>query len=481
MIKVIQKFIIPIFVLTLFSSTGFYWQDKCFNRSKQNLFCRVSGKINLPGRILLSGWNDTIQLIEKTIIFKSLNFKHGHTSKRPLETKKRFKDLKPGFTFNYPAGSRNTAGYLLLSRFSPQENGDPKIELWDLNNQRMIKDFKIDFESIRKGTNLPDLAEVWGAPLLTEDGSLLLVRVGGSYGSIVKVNSCGKYVEHNSENGYHHSIEIDSDGKIYSPINEATSSLNKDLHSVDFKDDGFAILDSNLKVIRKYSLIDIYTKAGLLADIYGGDNYSYDPFHLNDVQPFVRPDGSSLVLLSVRNQSSIIAFDIEEEKIIWKIERATMNQHDVDILNTKNNLLEISIFDNHTVNYFDKKSFGNKIVTFKNLPTELDDELLLIANNKAHEKYKINKLSYKNLGPIYEPRTITSGISDIVLENNSVMLEESNYGRLIEVDNKDGSILWQYVNKLSKNSAPFLLNRSRRIYKLSSKISQKIHFKCSSK
>ena len=75
----------------------------------------------------------------------------------------------------------------------------------------------------------------------------------------------------------------------------------------------------------------------MLADIYGGDNYSYDPFHLNDVQPFVRPEGSSLVLLSLRNQSSIIAFDIEEEKIIWKIERATMNQHDVDILNTKNN------------------------------------------------------------------------------------------------------------------------------------------------
>ena len=57
---------------------------------------------------------------------------------------------------------------------------------------------------------------------------------------------------------------------------------------------------------------DIYEKAGLAHQIFSPD-VPTDVFHLNDVQP-IRNDKNHVVLLSLRNQSNIIAFDLVNEK-----------------------------------------------------------------------------------------------------------------------------------------------------------------------
>lgn len=65
----------------------------------------------------------------------------------------RFDHLKPGFNFNYDRGIRLNSGFLLLSRANPQTDGMPSIELWDLNNQVISKEWNLK-EAIEKTRNL---------------------------------------------------------------------------------------------------------------------------------------------------------------------------------------------------------------------------------------------------------------------------------------------------------------------------------------
>ena len=71
----------------------------------------------------------------------------------------------------------------------------------------------------------------------------------------------------------------------------------------------------------------------------------------------------------MKGHSRIMALDINNEKILWFIDRATQLQHDVDILKNSNNKLDISIFDNNTrmygESYSDYKNYGNRIANNK--------------------------------------------------------------------------------------------------------------------
>ena len=67
----------------------------------------------------------------------------------PYEVKNRFKELNPGFTFNYPKGSRSSAGLFLFLAEIPKD-GEPFIELWDLNNQSLVHKWNIETSRILK-------------------------------------------------------------------------------------------------------------------------------------------------------------------------------------------------------------------------------------------------------------------------------------------------------------------------------------------
>ena len=79
------------------------------------------------------------------------------------------------------------------------------------------------------------------------------------------------------------------------------------------------------------------------------------------------------------------------------------------------------------------------------------------------------------------PKTYSEGLSDFILENNSLMVEETNYGRLFEVDLDKKEMLWQYINKNKKDSAPFYMKWSRRIEKLPGDLSEKDFQECKNK
>ena len=461
-----------------------YLSGKCQN-NKSNKSCKIINKIASPTIFLERKLKETIEFIDNTKA--TGNFQKGlGISNNPNETKERFKEYSPGMQFFYEKGSIPNAGYLILSKFNPDENKSNSAQLWDLNNQKIINEFalhpdsKIYDEDSQKNIFLKDLKQPFHHSVIDSKGSLLFLAKG----KLIQLDKCNNLMNISNKNknklGLHHAINSDKNGNFYVPNN--LRSFDKEIHKPNFKNHGFSILDKNLNITYSTTLLEIYKKNGLLNKIYGMEVKPKDPFHLNDVEPFIRSDGKLIVLLSIRNQSNIIAVEVESNKIIWILDNVISRQHDVDIIKSSNDLLDISIFDNNAWNYKQKRfSKGNRVVRFYGLPTYPQEDILFISTKKQHKKYSLEIIDFKWMKEELIPKTYSEGLSDFILENNSLMVEETNYGRLFEVDLDKKEMLWQYINKNKKDSAPFYMKWSRRIEKLPGDLSEKDFQECKNK
>lgn len=466
LLSVLQKsrnLFIFVFLISLFSGVAIHFERRCQTFSKNDKKCQIAKLIHYPGRVFYKGLTNSYDLIKNFSLMSEFSVT-GELARYPLETAKRFKDLEPGFNFYYKKRSKPNFGLLVLSRINPK-GGNPALEIWDLNEQTLINSYNFDFKDIKKLADFKNAPELeFQHPLILEDGSIIVVGSAGEE-PILKFDKCANLLKSNNDYKFHHSIEKDKDGLIYVPIHHANKDSLKYQNAEDFMDHGFAILDKELNVIKVFSLLDIYEKNGLISDVYGRHEHVKDPFHLNDVQPIVREDGSKVVLLSLRHQSALIALDIQSEKILWLIEQASSLQHDIDVIKKDGNIIDISFFDNNVRQYLKPYTTGNQFVKFKSLDISPNLNTELISEPNSHKKYGIKRFSFKNIQEKYVPKTITEGRADLNKKYNSVFLEETNMGRLMEVDLKSGKILWQYVNKSSKDGIPFYMSWSRRIEK----------------
>lgn len=453
----------------LFLSVIPFISGKCIQRNSNSGFCLKLNRISKPTRLIEASFRKSLEFIVKTKAIGYISNTEG-VSKQPNFTKERFKEYQPGFEFYYEKGSRPDAGYILVSGFNPDANDQiPSVQLWDLNNQKLIHEFQHD-------NKLKDIYKLKRAitlynPLIDENGNLIFNLK--EKGNLVKIDQCGKILKISNNSPrlkFHHSIQKDENGYIYT-ANELKDFDNL-IHRRDFKNHGFSILDKDLNVIYSTTLLEIYEKNGLLNDIYSMESIPRDPFHLNKVEPFIRSDGKLVVLLSIRNQSNIMAVEVESKKIIWIIENLLSKQHDVDIIGNKNDLLDVTIFDNNVWNYKTADRYilkekviskGNRVIKFYNLPTYPKEDIIFISTNKQYQNYDFEIIDFKWMKEKLQPNTLSAGLADLNKANNSLMVEETNYGRLFEIDLETKDILWQYINKKDKDSVPFYMQWSRSI------------------
>ena len=437
-----------------------------FNRKVSN--CEFIRKLTFPGRFLYKGYRGINELINKkyqsVLIVPDL-----------LQVKNRFDELKSGFSFYYPKLTRKNAGYILISRADPLNNGEPIIELWDLNKQEVLFKWIFDFDEFFKesGIKVNKIDLVFWHPLLLNDGSLSVIADNST---LVKFSPRGKLIKVNAEYKFHHTQEMDLQGKIYVPINNGKLSNQSNNRNPNHGiNEGFAILDQELNVLKTYSMEEIYKNSGLEYKI----NYeapSIDPFHINDVQPLHDDFETKIVLISLRHKSTVLAFDLDKEKIIWVLEGYAKYQHDVDFINNQANY--ISIFDNNTIYMEDgtAKSLGNIFTTVANLPdpTESKNSELIIFNyGSKSEKEKdliLNKEEFNSLDNKLIPKTAYEGLSEFIVENDSLFIEETSYGRLMEYNPKTKKILWQFINKNESNNLYYRMMWSRRMKSISPNI-----------
>ena len=334
--------------------------------------------------------------------------------------------------------------YLLLSRF----DGDLQegvVELVDLGSFKVLHTWNPDidaFNDLVEQTNefkylnrdVNNRRHLLYHPVMTNKGDLFFLAQSAPFR---KIDACSNLVFQNTHDLFHHSIEIDIDGNIWTSTHMYPQSLpiekvGREIPQENgFYDDAIVKLSPEGEIIYEKSVSQIFIENGMesrLSMVGTSHTFQLDPIHINDVQP-VNVDGKYWkkgdVFISLGHQSMIILWRPSTEEIVWKYEINIFHQHDVNIVSEH----QISFFDNNRKYYYPNKDIvdGNNQVLIYDFDTDLISSYL--SKSLVRE----------------DVRTISQGRSDL-LENNDLFVEETNYGRTLYF-NADGSLRWTHVNR----------------------------------
>ena len=357
--------------------------------------------------------------------------KNPNPNKPPILTKhkdkKRFEQFIPN--------KRNAL--LVLPRYDHSISRSV-VDIIDLNNFEVIHTYKHDIAEMNdQVTNTEEFPRIkidnatirfeYRHPLLLSDGSL----VSDDADSVeFKIDFCSNLEWINDEEIFHHSKMLDHEGNIWvgGKMNPKSKYVKK-YSPKDFSDDSIIKINTDGKILYNKSVTEILIE-NKLVDInifYRGN----DPIHLNDIEPAFNDTQywkQGDVFLSIREQSSIIHYRPNTNKVINYITGPFAQQHDVDIISDK----EISIFNNN--NFFVDNEYSEVVIynfESKEFRTLFNDQL--------------QKNNFK---------TNTDGLSHI-FKDMSLMVEEQNHGRII-LFNNEGEKEWEFVNKDKNGDIGFI-------------------------
>jgi hypothetical protein len=344
--------------------------------------------------------------------------------------------------------------YLLLSRY----DGDLQegvVELVDLRTFEIFHTWNPDidafndlveqvdeFENLERDAN--NKRSMLYHPNLTNHGGLL-------FQPLRQIDACSNLMFQNTHDAFHHSIETDIDGNIWTPSRIYPQSLpiekvGRDIREEGgFDDDAIVKLSPNGRILFEKSVSQIFIENDLeyLLFSVGVKTFDFDPIHLNDIQP-VNFDGEFWkkgdVFLSLRHQSMVLLFRPSTNEMIWKGTGPFFHQHDVDILDEH----RISIFNNNS------KDFVNGDVVDGH-----NEVIIYDFKTNEYSSYLQDSLIENDL------RTIAEGRSQI-LTNGDLFIEESNFARTLYF-NADGSLRWTHVNR-AKDGNVYKVGWSRILY-----------------
>jgi hypothetical protein len=358
-----------------------------------------------------------------------------------LITEDRFPNLDD---FNGTPNSEES--YLLLSRY----DGDLRegvVEVVDLRSFEVLHTWNPDIDAFNDLIEQTDTDEfkymqrdlnnsrhLLYHPVLTKKGDLIF---NAQNAPLRKIDACSNLVFQNTDDGFHHSVETDIDGNIWTSTHMYPQSLpiekvgRKIPMENGFKDDAIVKLSPYGEILYEKSISRIFIENSMesrLSMVGTSHTFQLDPIHINDVQP-VNVDGKYWkkgdVFISLGHQSMIFLWRPSTEEIVWKYQSNIFHQHDVNIISDH----QISIFNNNRKYYYPNKDIvdGNNQILIFNFDTD------------SISSYLSKSLVREDV------RTISQGRSDL-LENNDLFIEETDYARILYF-NKDGSLRWTHVNR----------------------------------
>ena len=348
--------------------------------------------------------------------------------------------------------------YLLLSRYDGNLQ-EGVVELVDLTNFEILHTWNPDIDAfndlVEQDNEYKYLERDFNNkrhplyhPVLTKDGNLVFLA---QKAPLRKIDVCSNLIAQNYHDAFHHSIEKDIEGNIWTATHMYPQSLpiqqvGRDLIlEGGFLDDAIIKLSPNGEILFEKSVSQIFVDNGLeyLLFSVGDRAFSQDPIHLNDIQP-VNFDTKFWkkgdIFLSLRQQSMVLLYRPSINEIIWKGTGPFFHQHDVDILDHS----RISIFNNNSKDFVD----GNFV--------EGHNEVIIYDfESKEYSSYLKATLVENDV------RTITEGRSE-VLTNGDLFVEETNYGRTLYF-NSNGSLRWTHINRADDGQV-YALGWSRILY-----------------
>lgn len=335
---------------------------------------------------------------------------------------------KSGWKASDGAGALAGDGYLLLSRFDGDIDG-AAVELVDLRDLSVKYRWTPDADQLFQGvTPVPGADDHWNRhyfeavhPFLLPDGDLV---IKDNFSPLFRINRCGQKIWVEQSHRYNHSTEPDADGNLWIPVQIQPT---KDIYPPEFNEDGLAQVTTDGKLLQVQSLVDIFQRNGLIAQIFGAGAYNSDPIHLNDIQP-VLSDGpywkKGDLFLSMRRLSTVLLYRPSTGQIIWRQQGPWLGQHDVDILDDH----RISVFNNNAL------SRGRGPV--------IDG-----ANEIVIYDFSTGTFSspLKQALAAMQIKTHSEGLIDRT-ESGNLVVEEENAGHLL-ILSPDGALLAEFVNR----------------------------------
>ena len=319
---------------------------------------------------------------------------------------------------NYLKSIQESSNYLLVSSYEEQKRGN-LITLLRVSNQKRLLEFPI----ISKSRIFhPTVGLVSGNVITKTDGELILLK-----------NLKEKKKLKSKKFKFHHSSEFDHNEDIW------VCATNKENIKSTLVDDYLVKLNKSGDILFEKSLYDCLSENNLAYLIAPTTNnpFAYlesnkiDIFHLNDIEP-VFDDGKFWrrgdIFISLRNRSLILLYRPETNKILWHKNGPWMNQHDVDIIDSK----RISIFGNDVIdissenNKYFKSYYGHNNIYIYNFENELVST------------------PYRNIMKKLNISTPTEGLHRI-MSNGDAFVEDSNNHILYYFNKND--FIWKYKKK----------------------------------
>ena len=360
----------------------------------------------------------------------------------------KFKDYKAGFNFK----NKKELDILFLLNYTNPSNKKHEINLIDLQTYKSIFKYKFDYElftKIKSENNeklkkyITDDNFVLRSTFLTKDINFISITTGDI---IVKFSpATNDIVWFNDEYNFHHTFYVNEIEKYIWAIGcSKNSKLDKKYLSRDFCDDSVIKIDLDTgKIIEEISVTQIMIDEGIHNHLFVGriDKSVPDPLHINDVEEVISDTNftnKGNLFVSLGHTNMILLINPSTKKILWKLHDKLFHQHDVDIINND----EIAIFNNNRIITNKDKVYKNNEINVYNF-----------TSNELSSPY--DKILNEN-----EIRTVNQGLMEIT--EYGVLVEEQNSGRYIFFE-KNGKVIFEYLNKSEDNSDVYQVHWSRLI------------------
>lgn len=198
----------------------------------------------------------------------------------------------------------------------------------------------------------------------------------------------------------------------------------------EIRDDAIAKVSPTGQVLFMKSVTELLTENGYRYLIGSVSVYEPDAIHLNDIQPVLQTGPywqKGDVFISVRNKSTLLLYRPSTNKVIWLQTGPWMNQHDVSIIDST----RIGVLNNRVVR--DGKTFtitaaNNNWIVYNFKDHSIDTPYTQFFVN--------NQIATKSEGRV------------ILMPNGDIVVEETNYGRLLRGNNDN--LRWTYMNLLDE-------------------------------
>ncbi len=320
----------------------------------------------------------------------------------------------------------NLKGYFLLSAVN-SENNLTEIKLIDINQNNLIKRWNLDAINFDNYEGSKEDQRFFHPLLLQGD---IITQLGGT---LLRISNNSSIIW-KSKPIFHHSIEIDSDGNLWTCGTIPKNSKSKNIQSMILDDALYKLNPLTGKIVFEKSIFNILIENGYTNLINYLGPITGDPIHLNDVQPALSSGKyweKGDLLISLRHRSTVFLYRPSTNKVIWLKMGPWSFQHDCDFINDH----EIGIFGNDIVIVEDK--------------LKAKDILINGHNNQYIYNFETDEVStpYSNMFKQGKIKTRSEGRSR-VLPDGRLLVEETNYGRILLGD-KNG-LKGTYVSRLDK-------------------------------